>query len=83
MTLRTEPADPVTVLDERPVGRYVVQTFVHDLTSHIVYRVLLNGRKLRCWSHGDEHKFPKRAAKVGHEMVIAARDQAKERTLWL
>lgn len=38
-------------------------------TGEVVYRVLLDGRKVRCCTLEDERRFPKQAARLGTELV--------------
>ncbi len=64
------------ILASANVGRYLVQVYDYpDLmrTGKVepVYRVLLDGRRVKCFTRSDERTFPKRAAKAGQMMVDA------------
>ena len=74
--MRTEYALPANVVSEKSVGRFIVQLISShappDKESGFCYRVLLDGRKVRCWTDSDERVFPKKAARTGSEMVKRA-----------
>lgn len=57
------------LIHEEQVGRYVVQVIKYGLDKDIVYRVLLDGRKVPCMTRAEERAYPKRAAQRGSELV--------------
>lgn len=80
MSIRLEhkhiPAD--WFLASKEVGRYKVVVYGCDGDwTDPVYCVMLGGMKVRNWTDADEKTFPKRAAKVGDDMVDIFRGVTK------
>jgi hypothetical protein len=70
--MRTVTAEYVSAEDlihEESVGRYTVQVLRYGLDKEIVYRVLLEGRKVPCMTRADERAYPKRPAQRGSALV--------------
>lgn len=70
--MRTVTAEYVPAKDfiyEEQVGRYLVQVIRSGLDRDIVYRILLEGRKVPCMTRADERAYPKRPARRGSELV--------------
>lgn len=74
MSIATEVAFPIPankLIERKVVGRYVVEAFLFQGLGQEepVWRVLLNGRKVRCWTRSQEQRFPRRPAATGNAIV--------------
>ena len=72
--IATEAAYPIAetrIIQRQQVGRYIVEVYLSDGLGkpEPVWRVLLNNRKVRCWTRSEQRRFPKRPASAGNAIV--------------
>ena len=74
MSIATESVAPIAaerIIQHEQVGRYVVEVYLSDglHKDEPVWRVLLEGRKVRCWTRSEQRRFPKRPAAIGNAII--------------